>query len=272
MSGDLQAERRLKGEIGNYLTLASRLDSLVFQRASDEVYHIVLDFLLGKIMAEDLRIEKELLSPADLRERIAQNISESSAARWVDFSVRRTSAEIFPVATSEIARCIGGFRFAAFMVHEHIVRDFFLRCLSSEDTRRANWLVSVLSGSLEKPDIAAEIVYEFVQSIRDAANERSVLVAFLEGFSVQVGTPGAVGGAIVAKWDSKPMLQALINTEKAYLAQLHEDFIRLYLAPRLQSDDSTVGQWQRRYDQHFQLLINLRSGMFHSGVTYEYGR
>jgi hypothetical protein len=270
MANNLQDSRRLWADIGNRLSYERQLSSafqLVF--SNQENFYILIDFLRGNIPVEDIRLNKELLQPDALCERIAQNISEESVDQWTRCGI---SATTFQLAFDVMRNCIGGEKLATSLIGTQLTYTFFRNSLTHVKDRKIDWFLKTLSGSQHKPKIAAEIIYDFIRAIRDSGKDRSVLNAFFEGFSLEAGAPTVAGLKFAAKWNSAPMLQALVKANNEELAHLHEDFIRKYLAVKLSSTDSSIGQWQRQYDQHFQMLINLQSGMFHIGTTYEYGK
>jgi hypothetical protein len=270
MTNNLQESRRLWADMGNRLSYEHQLES-AFQLAfsNQPNFYVFIDFLRGEIPIEDIRLDKDLLQPSVLYERIGKNISEQNIDQWTISSI---SAVTFQLAFDVMRRCLTGEKLAASLIRTQLTYAFFRNCLKNIETKKIEWLLNILSGSQENPIVAAEIIYDLIRAIRDTGKDRNVLTAFFEGFGLEVGAPTAIGLKFTAKWNSAPMLQALIKANNEELAHLHENFIRRYLAVKLMSDDSSYGQWQRQYDQHFQMLINLQSGMFNIGVSYDYGK
>jgi len=254
--------------MGNRLSYENQLNS-AFQLAfsSQPNFYIFIDFLRGEIPVEDIRLNKDLLQPSVLYERIGKNISEQSIDQWTVSSI---SATTFQLAFDVMKCCLTGDRLAASLIRTQLSYAFFRNCLKNIETKKIEWLLNILSSSQEKPTVAAEIIYDFIRAIRDTGKDRNVLMAFFEGFNLEAGVSTVMSLKFTAKWNSAPMLQALIKANNEELAHLHENFIRGYLGVKWMSDDSSNGQWQKQYDQHFQMLINLQSGMFNIGVSYDY--
>jgi hypothetical protein len=270
MTDSLQDSRRLWADLGNQLSYERQLDNALQSVFSNQKnFYIFIDFLRGNIPIEDIRLNKDLLRPDALCGRIAQHISEDHIDRWTKCSV---SAATFQLAFDVMMKCVSGGKLAVSLIRTQLTYAFFRAGLANVKESRVDWLLGILAGSQDSPEVAAEIVYDFIRAVRDSGKDRSVLTAFFEGFSLEAGAQTVAGFKFAAKWNSAPMLQALVRANDEELAHLHEDFIRKYLAINSSSTDASVGQWQQQYDQRFQMLINLQSGMFHLGATYGYGK
>lgn len=275
MRNDLQDKRRRQSAAANFLSKDS-LINLAFSEANKnyELFSDVFEFLSGSVLMTDFRMLSEKLQPEKIRERIKNNISDESIKHWLNFSLKKSETKDFLTQMQEIKHCIGGFRLASSLLKQNLIREFFLRYLSFDIQKLipstqppSDLLSSLISGSEEDAIIAAEIVYEFIGAIRDIGDEKLVLLGFFEGFSVETN----VKSVFTIKWNSAPMLQALIKANKLSLVHLHNSFIKTYLGEKMRSDSLEIGEWQKQYDQQFQLMINLQSGMFNPGATYIYG-
>jgi hypothetical protein len=204
MTDSLQDSQRLWADLGNQLSYERQLNTAlqsIFSNQND--FYIFIDFLRGNIPIEDLRLNKDLLQLNTLCERVAQNISEENIDRWTKCSICATT---FQLAVDVMRKCVNGEVLAISLIRTQLTYTFFRTGLTNLKESRSDWFLSVLLGSQDKPEVAAEIVYDFIRAIRDSGKDGSVLNAFFQGFSLEAGAPTVAGFKFAAKWNSAPML------------------------------------------------------------------
>ncbi|MFQ5881127.1 MAG: hypothetical protein ACE5I9_01460 [Candidatus Methylomirabilales bacterium] len=275
-SRSMQKDRALKAAIGLHLARDDKYAiNHFFQKGESgaRVFRYVFDFLQGRGEFIDLRLDsyREQLTPDLIRNRIRTYISDESLDRWLEASLDPASEVMFTVAIGEIHRCVGGLMLAKSLQRQQSGYRFFRRYLDADPIPEARELASVLDGSESEADVAAEMVYEFIRAILDKG-QKPVWIAFLEGLSVQAGVAAVPGASLNVGWNCAPMLKALAEEGQQHLARYYEEFIRIYLRTQMRSNDPQIGDWQRRYDQHFRMFINIQSGMFSPHTDYRYGQ
>lgn len=271
----IQDSRLLKSEIGFQLSHDTKASiNHVFSKAhsNPKVYNLVLQFIDQQIPLIDINLNQlsASLSADAIRIRLRANLSDHHLDQWVDYSLSKKQDADFSKMIEKISRCVGGARISQSLLRSQTAYNLFTQFMSVKPDKEMAWLVSVMEGSQDSPSMAAELVYEFFQAVRDLG-EPSAKEAFFEGFSFEAGLAVKGGPGLKASWLAAPMLKALVKAKQEVLAARCEEFIRIYLRNQRQSNDKAVGGWQREYDQHFQMLLNLQSGMFFPGAHYGYG-
>jgi len=241
-------------------------------RESPQIYEHLFHFLREEVTLGDLRLEgcKSALTSDQIRRRIRDNISDESLDQWV-LSTLGTGANIpFPGMIEEVGRCLGGLALVRSLIRTLNVATVLEGYLNSGIPSSARKISELFEGSQRDPNAAAEVAYEFIETVRDKGR-KPALIGFFEGFKAEASMKFLGTGVAKISWTSAPMMKAFIESDQSQLAEEFEEFFKLYLRRKLHSGDAKTGKWQREYDQHFQMLINLKSGMFLPGVDYTYG-
>lgn len=270
-----QDTRSLRSQVGILLargTLSSIAQVFEMVKTERAILEIVHRFLNNELPLVDLRLEdyREALQPDRLRATLREHAKPEYAELWAKAISDRASGLPFPSSAVEAARCLGGLAFGKAQINADTLHEFLMRGLSAQGPPPGTWFAALFEGSQEDPKIAAEIVYGLIRAIRDSG-KKSVLEAFFEGFAIEATVPTGTTAQAMIQWNAAPMLKALVKSNQETLAHCYESFIRHYLGKIMRSDGRRAAKWQMKYDQHFQMLLNLASGKFHASGDYEYG-
>lgn len=132
-------------------------------------------------------------------------------------------------------------------------------------------LMQTFEGIEHAPKATALLVRDFIYTIRDLADENSVLSAFFEGFEIRAEYGLVKNASVSLNWKASPMLKAIANSKGRPFVELYELFIRSLFSAARRTNSDKWGKWQRTYDQEFRFWMNvMQSGMCKVDQSFEY--